>query len=466
MEIAAVAVVGALMLGLVAALRAVVVREPDPVIKKLIVLGLLAKLGGSVARYTFMAELYGGRADYRRYFRAGTDLAGQIRSGSLPEQAKQTGTQFLEFVSGVVYAVVPNELWAGFFVFSLLSFIGAFLFLQAFRLALPDGNHRLYAVLVFFAPTMVFWPSSIGKEAWLVFTLGLSAYGAARILTRARLGYLIAGAGVAGAFAVRPHMAALLALSIAGAYAIRFRDPAVRPGLAVWALGLVLIVGGAAYTLANFADELPRDESVEGSATDQIFAETERRTSIGGSEFDSRPVRSPGDFVHAAITVPFRPFPTEGHNRQAQLAGLEGLLLFLLLLASLPRLRSLPRMLLRRPYVAMATAYSVGFIIAFSNVGNFGILTRQRAQLLPFLFVLLALPAARAVRERGLRPRQPVLVTTTLEAQGAAGSAGAPRGEDGSARREPDPIATQAEATELIVDLPRGTLRSEGPGAG
>jgi hypothetical protein len=191
MGIAGAAAMSALVLILLGVLRAIVRREPDPAIKKLIVLGLLAKLAGTVARYTFMAELYGGRADFRRYFRAGTELAGELRTGSLPEEAARTGTAFLEFVSGAVYAIVPNELWTGFLVFSLFSFAGAFLFLQAFRLVLTDGNHRLYAALVFFAPTMVFWPSSIGKEAWLVLTLGMSAYGAARVLTRARYGYLI-----------------------------------------------------------------------------------------------------------------------------------------------------------------------------------------------------------------------------------------------------------------------------------
>ncbi len=437
-------------LAALAVLRTILVRETDPVIARLIAFGLLAKLTGSMARYTVMAGLYDGRGDFMRYFSNGVEIARQIRLGSLPDQARSTGTPFMDFLTGVVYVVVPNQLWVGFVVFSLLSFVGAYLFLQAFRLAMPEGNHRRYAALIFFLPTMVFWPSSIGKDAWLVFTLGVAAYGGSRVLSRARFGYLIAALGGAGAFAVRPHMGALFAVSLAAAYVLRFRDTTVQRGVAAWVLGLVIVGAGAGYAAANFGDELPRDESVEGTTTDQIAAETARRTETGDSEFESRPVRGLSDFWHAAVTVPFRPFPTEGHNRQAQLAGLEGLLLLLLLIISIPRLRSLPRQLLRRPYLALASAYCVGFIIAFSNVGNFGILTRQRSQLLPFLAVLLALPKLQtALGSRHRRGRRPLIVGASRTDE---------QHDDAPARTEHPDLAAPVE---LVVDLPAGAMDEE-----
>ena len=347
-----------------------------------------------------------------------------------------------------------GAVWIGFLVFALLSFVGALLFLQAFRLAVPDGNHRLYAGLVFFMPTMVFWPSSLGKEAWLVFTLGVSAYGAARVLRRARFGYWIAAFGGAGVFLVRPHMGALFALAFAGAFVLRFRDSSVRGGAIGWVVGLIIVGLGAGYAAANFGDELPAGRGVEEATFDDIAAETTRRTTTGGSEFDSRPVRNPADFVHAAITVPFRPFPTEGHNRQAQIAGLEGVLLLGLILISLPRLASLPRAVLRLPYVAMATAYSVGFIIAFSNVGNFGILTRQRAQLLPFLFVLLAFNWTRRREERA-----PLLIPATVDQQVAARAATATQAHTGGTSDQGNgESSTSSARLELVVDLPEGTV--------
>jgi hypothetical protein len=444
-------------LGLVA-LRGILNRESDRVIARIAVIGLIAKLAGAILRFTVMADLYGGRGDFNRYFENGTALAGQIRSGSLPDQARETGTPFMDFIVGVFYAVAPNQLWVGFFAFAMLSFVGALLFLQAFRLALPDGNHRLYAALVFFTPTMVFWPSSIGKEAWLVFTLGVAAYGAARVLRGRRWGYLIVLLGGAGAFMVRPHMGALFALAFAGAFLLRFRDPDIRTHAIGWGLGVLVIGIGAGFAAANFGDELPQDESVDGTQAEQILAETARRTTQGGSEYDSRPVRSPGDLGHALITVPFRPFPTEGHNWQAQLAGLEGVILLLILLAVLPSLASFPRLVLRRPYVAMATAYSLGFVIAFSNVGNFGILTRQRAQLLPFLFVLFALP-----RLRRVQTQRPVLVTVSPDEQDRLvpdDATGPPATDPAVAPAAPD-VRADIDETELLVELPNSW---KGPG--
>jgi hypothetical protein len=40
-----------------------------------------------------------------------------------------------------------------------------------------------------------------------------------------------------------------------------------------------------------------------------------------------------------------------------------------------------------------ALVYLLVFFFAFGTIGNFGILARQRSQAMPFVFVILALPA-------------------------------------------------------------------------
>ena len=410
--------------GVVALTGWAVKRESDRVIRRILVAGFALKIVGVTARHFVLADLYGGVGDANRYLRAGERLAATLGEGNLPEEATETGTPFMEFLTGLFYAVAPLDLFVGMLFFGLLSFLGMYLFLRAFRLAVPDGDHRRYALLVLLVPTMVFWPSSLGKDAWLVFSLGVSTYGAARVLRRVRFGYIFSALGIAAAFMVRPHIAALFALSFAAAFAIRFRDPEVRKGALGWITGLLIVGAGAGFVAANFGDELPRDEFAEGPLTEQVFRETERRTETGSSAFDSRPVRNPMDFAHALVTVPFRPFPTEAHNLQAQVASLEGLALLALVLLSAPRLASIPRALLRQPFVAMATAYSIGFVIAFSNVANFGILTRQRAQLLPFLFVLLALPVAHRLRDRRTQPIVARETSLQQPAEAVAASAG------------------------------------------
>ena len=61
--------------------------------------------------------------------------------------------------------------------------------------------------LFFFIPSLLFWPSGIGKEAWMMFGLGLAAYGVAKVLRVARgeASWLSTGLWLAGL--VRPHVA-------------------------------------------------------------------------------------------------------------------------------------------------------------------------------------------------------------------------------------------------------------------
>ena len=410
-----------------ALLRTYLSREDDPFVRRFVLIGLAAKVAGTFV-YRFVVHDVYGTADVTGYVNAGRALVPAIRAASLPEDALDPGTRFTEFLAGVVFTVYgPSEI-VGYLVFSLLSFLGMVLLFHAFRLGVPDGAHHRYLVLVLLLPTMLYWPSTIGKDAWVVFTLGVAAYGAARILRRRRLGYPLVTAALPAMAMVRPHMAALFAVSFLIAYLVRLGDRNVKRNAMGWAVGLGLIAVGVGFALSNFSDEMGRTE-VEEDATltdrvrsdvDEMFERTDRLTRYGGGEFDSRPVRSPVDLAHAFITVPFRPFPFEAHNLQAQFASIEGLLLLALILAAVPRIATLPRRLLRTPYATLAATYTLGFVVAFSNVGNFGILTRQRAQLLPMLLVLLALPrigelAAPATPLRKGRRRHPVIVYLPAE---------------------------------------------------
>jgi hypothetical protein len=418
------AALAVLVCGAAAGFRVYLRREGDPFVRRIVPIALAAKMLGTFAYYTVIEDVYGS-GDVTGYIGVGRELAPAIRSGTLPDNALEPGTRFTEFLTGLLFSVVgPSEI-VGYVVFSMLSFVGTLLLFHAFRLAVPDGDHHRYSLLVLFLPTMLFWPSTIGKDAWVVFTLGICAYGAARILRRQRFGYPLVAVALPAMAMVRPHMAALFAVSFMAGFLLRLGDSSVKRSATGWAVGLVLIGVGVGFALLNFSDEMGRSETGEDAGltervradVDEVFERTDRATSEGGGQFQSRPVRGPVDLLHAFLTVPFRPFPWEGHNYQAQIAGIEGLLLLGLVVAAIPRLAGLPRRLLRTPYVVMATAYSLGFIVAFSNVGNFGILTRQRAQLLPMLLVLLALPRGSPVsgreparRPNGRRARRPAVL--------------------------------------------------------
>jgi hypothetical protein len=103
--------------------------------------------------------------------------------------------------------------------------------------------------------------------------------------------------------------------------------------------------------------------------------------------------------------VLFRPYPWEAGSAQALLTSFEGLLLLILCAASATRLLKVPSLMFRVPYVAFCVSYVAMFILAFSSIGNFGIMTRQRTQVMPFLLVLLAIP----LEQRREQERPPTL---------------------------------------------------------
>ena len=66
--------------------------------------------------------------------------------------------------------------------------------------------------------------------------------------------------------------------------------------------------------------------------------------------------------------------------------------LLVLFALSWRRLRRLPGLLRSHPYLIFSLGYVLLFVWAFSGFGNFGILTRERVLVFPFLLVFAALP--------------------------------------------------------------------------
>ncbi|MGH9284063.1 MAG: hypothetical protein ACRD0M_00060, partial [Acidimicrobiales bacterium] len=310
---------------------------------------------------------------------------------------------------GMVYAVIgPTEV-GGFLVFSWMGFLGLFLFYRAFRMALPNADARRYALLLFFLPSLVFWPSSIGKEAWVTLTLGLTAYGGARLIARRPGAFLVFGLGMAGLTTVRPHTALIAFAALTVGYLLR-RGPRSPFALMAKGFGAALLIGSSLLVVTQVKEFLGVDR-LDAATIDQVLSATERNTAQGGSEFEAPRAASPAQAPLALASILFRPFLFEVRSPLPFLAAAEGTFLAGLCLTSRRRLARLPAHLRRSPYVAASLIYSLIFAFAFSSFGNFGIIVRQRVQLLPFFLVLLALPST-PPRGRPAQPARATLVST------------------------------------------------------
>ncbi len=173
---------------------------------------------------------------------------------------------------------------------------------------------------------------------------------------------------------------------------------ALRPGSRIEGLGalskgiglaFLFVVGTSIIAASNEYFEI---EDLNRDSLEAEFDETSTQTTQGGSSFAAPDPFSPIGYPYAIVTVIMRPFPFEVDNLQMAITSAEGLLLAALLTKSLPRIVRTPGLLRQTPYLAVAISYVLVFAFAFASIGNFGILARQRVQMLPFLFILLCLP--------------------------------------------------------------------------
>ncbi|HEY8202086.1 MAG TPA: hypothetical protein VII47_12130, partial [Actinomycetota bacterium] len=202
-------------------------REHSEALFWLLVAALVLKLLCSMLRYFVAFGVYHGLADAAGYNQDGIRISEAFRHGQFDiGLSSLTSTNFIRLLTGVVYTLIGPNIFGGFLVFSWIGFWGLFLFYRAFTIGVPEGRVRSYARLVFFLPSMLFWPSSIGKEAWMMFALGIVAFGAANILSGATVrGVAITGLGLWLAAVVRPHIAGLMALALLGGYLLRRPRP-------------------------------------------------------------------------------------------------------------------------------------------------------------------------------------------------------------------------------------------------
>jgi hypothetical protein len=371
-------------------------RSQDRTLFWLLVAALALKLLAALPRHYVAFNFY-ERADAQGYHDAGVLLANRFSSGDFHTGLRSLeGSDFINLITGVVYTVIgTSSRITGFIVFSWLAFWGQFCFYRAFRIAVPEGRFRLYAVLIFFLPSMWFWPSSIGKDAWMVFTIGLAAYGSARLFTRrVPSGALLAGVGLWLAAFVRPHMAAIFAVSLAiGFIAARRPQGAMRriPGAKIITVaGLIL---GAAFMVSRAETFLGSSDVLSPSGLVSTLDSVSERSASGGSEFTPPIVSSPLDLPLATLTVLFRPMLFEASSLQSYAAALEGSFLLLFSIARIRSILAAFTLARDRAYVGLAIVYTGLTIVAFSSFANFGNLVRQRTSLLPLYLVLLALPA-------------------------------------------------------------------------
>ncbi len=381
------------IIALVAYRRGIRPLDPD-FSPALFQLAFMARLFGALGRYWVLAGVYNSWGDAMAYHYHGSNVANALRRFNFSVLSHYTfmseGSTRMVHLVGLLYTVLPSSLPGAFFIFAALAFVGSVFYYRAFRLALPQAPPHLYRLLIFFLPSILFWPSSPGKDGWTFFSSGLFAYGAAQYMSQKRLsGLLWAGVGLLLVNLIRPHVAFFLLAAAITAYVL------VQARRTVWqfvggAVAVILVVFLVQSLNENFASKrLPEIDMYSLDEIEAFQGEVQRRTATGGSQFD--PV-SPFGLMQApysVITVVFRPFPWEANNAQMLFTAAESTLWMGLMWYRRKTLLARLRAVMTNPWLAFALFYAIMTILSFTVFANFGIIARQRVIFLPFLLVLI-----------------------------------------------------------------------------
>jgi hypothetical protein len=379
--------------------RYLLAKHPDePWLGWIFVVAVLVKEFASYLRYSTLVNSYGEVGDAsvfdtygQRYWKFWTGRSDLV--SILPNVRK---SNFLRFFTGVVYYLFGNDMIAGFLVFGLIAFLGSYLWYRAACEAVPFLDKRLYFLVVMFVPSILFWPSSIGKEAVMQLAIGSAALATAHILN----GKLIRGllVGIPGAWlmwVVRPHLLALVLLAAGPAYLIgrgpRARGDAPISTSLIRPIGLVVIGFLLAFAVTQGAKSLGLP-SLTLSSVNAELEQTSISTSQGGSAFNTGNTSvSPLRLPQGMVTVLLRPFPWEAPGFLQKLASLEGIALLAFAFIRRRSIAASLRHIRIVPFLLYCWVLTILYSLTFQAFGNFGLLDRQRSLVLPALYVLLCL---------------------------------------------------------------------------
>ena len=379
-------------------IRKVAETEENPWLERILTISLVLHLLAALAQVIVVTTLYHGVSDWHRYTIQGSLLAPDFRTFNFTlAHANVRGIVndgSVSIITGAVMAIVGVNLVATFMVFAWLSFLGTILFYKAFTLTFPSAvaGHRRYAYLIFFLPSILFWTADSSKEAIMTVSLGICAYGIAKVLRHAPGGFTLLAIGVIPGYLVRPNELMVILGGFAVALMVRSgvsgqRFSGIRRISGLLFMGL--LVGISVYMTIHY---LHIGSGAGQLDLQKIGANNSSGSGAGfgssGVNYHSSPLYLPID----AYTVLFDPLGFNAHGTGEYVASLENLILLGVFISSYRQLRIIVRTAFCRPYVMMCLVYSLGFVYAFAGLGNLGLIYRERVMLLPFLLVLLSIP--------------------------------------------------------------------------
>ena len=287
-----------------------------------------------------------------------------------------TSTPFIEFLAWPFTYLLNLSYISTMMIFSWFGYLGVMYFYIAAKENAPlPAVWQKYSVveLVFLLPNLHYWSSSLGKGSVILFGLALLTFGLSRFNRR----YLVLAFGAFLVFMVRPHILFTVIISVMLALLIS--------GSALKAYVKWIVFAVAAVVFFFISDDVAKFTEVENfNVLDSEFL-ANRAAELSKSSSGVN-LQNYG-LLMKMFTFWFRPLFIDGQGLMGIIVSFENLVYLFMFVA-----------LLRFGFTNWKHWNGwfkiCFFIFLFASValaqvtGNLGIAIRQKAQIMPFFFIL------------------------------------------------------------------------------
>jgi hypothetical protein len=288
----------------------------------------------------------------------------------------KSGTKFIGFLAWPLTRTLGLGYYSVMLIFSYIGYFGSvFFYLVAVENIELKPVWRSFSPLelVFLLPNVHFWTSSLGKGSVITFAIGLLAFGLSRINRRISIAII----GALLIYMVRPHI--LLAFVLASVIGLFLTNRGLKPFFK-WSIIIVsvFLFINLSGSVLKFTDTDTLDIT---SSTTLSHRTSELSKSSSGIDISNY------NILYKIFTFLFRPLFFDGLGVLGFLASFENLLCLTMAFQIIFWL--IKTWSGWNGYFKISFfVFLLGSVILAQISGNLGIALRQKAQLMPFFFIL------------------------------------------------------------------------------
>ncbi len=288
-----------------------------------------------------------------------------------------TGTTFIKFFAWPFTHFIGLSYFATMILFSFFGFVALLLFYICTRenVVLTKSVWGTYTMteIVFLLPNKHFWSSSLGKGSTILLGLALFTFGLSRF--NRRILFLIIGGGLT--YMVRPHI--FLTLVLSTMMGLLFTSSGLK-----WYFRWAIFIGAAVlfYVVSDKVVEVSETESLNVFSSNTF---THRVQEL--SKADSGVDISNYNIIMKLFTFWFRPLFIDSPGLIGFISSFENLFYIFMLYSIIKE--SIGHWNEWNGWFRICLfIFLFGSLILAQITGNLGIAMRQKAQLMPFFFIL------------------------------------------------------------------------------